>query len=209
MSVVCKECGMRYTPGSESDEVIHRTYHSEHMSSLIPFKRLGVHDRVLKINKDKGEKYIQLDTRSGSTRSTSRIEKLYARIERQFQSLVTNQIQDEQKVYICVKKSTVICCLVLEPLQEATCMVIPNEDQNAKTPYVESGSRRQVECGVVTIWTHQSYRKQGVASRLLAISKCNFIFGYDVPRETLAFKQPTPDGQHFAFNFCQGSFTVY
>lgn len=78
---------MRYTPGSETDEATHRAYHEEYTNSLIPFKvivdctglhqqpvqRVAVHDRVLGVNEDKGEKYIQLESSSGSRRNTKRV----------------------------------------------------------------------------------------------------------------------------------------
>ena len=53
-------------------------------------------------------------------------------------------------------------------------------------------------CGVRLMWVSLEARRQGLATRLLDCARAHFVPGYVVPRNLLAFTQPTQQGQAFA-----------
>ena len=55
--------------------------------------------------------------------------------------------------------------------------------------------------GVLQVWTHTSHRRQGVASALLNTARGRAVFGQVVPKEEVAFSQPTSAGHAFASAF--------
>ena len=52
--------------------------------------------------------------------------------------------------------------------------------------------------GISRIWTCTTYRRRGVATRLLECARENFIYGTCVGKELVAFSQPTVMGQALA-----------
>ena len=69
---------------------------------------------------------------------------------------------------------------------------------------------RKTACGINRVWVHKHARHKGVATRLLDAVRASFVFGYTVPKEELAFSQPTPKGKAFATcYFGTPSFLVY
>ena len=48
--------------------------------------------------------------------------------------------------------------------------------------------------GISRIWTSVSYRRRGIAAALLDAARCNFIYGVQVPKDMIAFSQPTESG---------------
>ena len=56
-------------------------------------------------------------------------------------------------------------------------------------------------CGISRIWVHQTARRQGIASRLLEVARENLVYGFMIPRQQVAFSQPTIDGKLFALDY--------
>ncbi|MCJ1471420.1 N-acetyltransferase O1 (Establishment of cohesion protein 1) [Lambiella insularis] len=48
--------------------------------------------------------------------------------------------------------------------------------------------------GIARIWTSKSHRRKGIASALLECVRGNFFYGIEVPKEMVAFSQPTESG---------------
>ncbi len=55
--------------------------------------------------------------------------------------------------------------------------------------------------GVLQVWTHPSRRRQGVATTLLEVARSRAVFGQVVPKDQVAFSQPTSAGHAFASAF--------
>eukprot|EP00951_Prasinocladus_malaysianus_P050584 scaffold681920_cov50-Prasinocladus_malaysianus.AAC.1 len=53
-------------------------------------------------------------------------------------------------------------------------------------------------CGIKTIWVAPGSRRQGIASMLVDAARCNCIAGYVVPRNEVAFLDPTDSGRLLA-----------
>lgn len=65
-------------------------------------------------------------------------------------------------------------------------------------------ARRAASVGIYQIWTHPSYRRKGVGTRLLDTVRKRMVWGTEVDRKLLAFSQPTQDGLQLAQSYCKG-----
>lgn len=52
--------------------------------------------------------------------------------------------------------------------------------------------------GISRIWTSSMYRRKGIASMLLECVRGNFFYGMEVPRDLVAFSQPSESGGRLA-----------
>ena len=52
--------------------------------------------------------------------------------------------------------------------------------------------------GISRIWTSKLYRKHGIAVDLLDCARSNFFYGMEVPKDLVAFSQPTESGGRLA-----------
>lgn len=57
--------------------------------------------------------------------------------------------------------------------------------------------------GISRIWTSRSYRGRGIASDLLECARGNFYYGMKVPKDLVAFSQPTESGGRLAKHWYQ------
>jgi N-acetyltransferase len=48
--------------------------------------------------------------------------------------------------------------------------------------------------GISRIWTSRQHRRKGIASALLQAAQCNFLFGMEISKSSVAFSQPTESG---------------
>ena len=48
--------------------------------------------------------------------------------------------------------------------------------------------------GISRIWTSRQHRRKGIASALLQAARCNFLFGMEIPKASVAFSQPSESG---------------
>lgn len=55
--------------------------------------------------------------------------------------------------------------------------------------------------GISRIWTSQANRKCGIATSLLECARNNFFYGMEVPKELMAFSQPTESGGRLAVRY--------
>ena len=64
--------------------------------------------------------------------------------------------------------------------------------------------------GILQIWTHKAYRRNGFATKLIHVARENYVFGYIIPMKLVAFTQPTPSGKKLAEKVCgEDSLLVY
>lgn len=65
--------------------------------------------------------------------------------------------------------------------------------------------------GIARMWTSKSHRRQGIAAGLLETARGNFFYGMEVPKELIAFSQPTVSGGKLAERWfaCKTGWHVY
>lgn len=63
-----------------------------------------------------------------------------------------------------------------------------------------SSENYPVKCGISRIWVNAKHRRKGVATRLYDAVKSNFLYGYRMTNDEIAFSAPTEMGKTFAEN---------
>jgi N-acetyltransferase len=67
-----------------------------------------------------------------------------------------------------------------------------------------------IKCGVSRIWVAQNQRQKGVATALMDCLKRNFMFGYIMRNEDVAFSSPTEMGKIFGKSYFKTpNFLIY
>lgn len=95
----------------------------------------------------------------------------------------------------------------------AACRVVDSEAGQKSSERVNSTSRSSsISCsttadvallGISRIWTSRSYRGRGIAFDLLDCARGNFFYGMEVPKDLVAFSQPTESGGRLAKRWYQ------
>lgn len=128
---------------------------------------------------------------------------------------------DREIVYAYLKDRRVVACATVLAIDEAYRVVLPAADSGLDTSgelepdsagaaeLVPSSPKRPrvlyrshipepASCGVSRMWVLAKHRRQGLATRLLDVIRLNYMPDQILPREELAFSQPTPSGHSFA-----------
>lgn len=80
----------------------------------------------------------------------------------------------------------------------------PAEDGNKHAAGIRSScvmtqcQSNTVLLGISRIWVSRSHRRKGIASILLDCARSNFFYGIEIPKEMIAFSQPTQSGGSLA-----------
>ncbi|KAL9602949.1 MAG: hypothetical protein Q9219_001474 [cf. Caloplaca sp. 3 TL-2023] len=111
------------------------------------------------------------------------------------------------KAFIHIEKEKCIGFCLAEKISNARRVIDPkvNQDQKAESgPALRSSSIvTSVELdlallGVSRIWISKSHRGHGLAAELLETARSNFFYGMEVPKQLVAFSQPTESGGKLA-----------
>lgn len=100
-------------------------------------------------------------------------------------------------VGLCLAEKIGAACRVVDPQAE-------RHDEQKVNPVSESSS---ISCsttadvallGISRLWTSKSHRGRGIAIDLLDCARGNFFYGMEVPKNLVAFSQPTESGGRLA-----------
>ncbi|XP_054276856.1 N-acetyltransferase ESCO2-like [Macrosteles quadrilineatus] len=187
----CHECGMLYQAGEAEDELQHQHFHN----SLNLLKHTGWKnekvvayfnmDYIIEVSGDHPRPWQQkalevmavVDKHLGMTVETP--------------TEITNQ-----KVYMYIADKRIVGFVATAPLSLAYRMEGSENDVD-----LCSEQTFPVKCGISRMWTMYSQRRRGIASKMIDTVRRNFMYGYILRREDLAFSIPTPDGKKFAANY--------
>ena len=76
---------------------------------------------------------------------------------------------------------------------------LPIETPNLKGSSIStSTSTHSAYLGISRIWTAKSHRRKGIAMELMDCARRKFFYGFEVPKELVAFSQPTESGGQLA-----------
>ena len=119
---------------------------------------------------------------------------------------------DRFKVYVYMEGSRSVGVCLAERIFEAYKVL----DEPLPTPQTESKSVApsssvsvsDVCCpailGISRIWTNRGHRRRGIATRLLECACSTFVYGMKIPKDAVAFSQPSESGKLFAENWFKG-----
>lgn len=113
---------------------------------------------------------------------------------------------DRYKVFLHMKDSRCVGLCLTERIWESRPVERPSTSTNgADQPNGSSitvGSETHPAIvGISRIWTSESSRRKGIAMDLLDCVVINFIYGMEIPKDKVAFSQPTESGKYLAQAF--------
>ncbi|KAF2200623.1 sister chromatid cohesion acetyltransferas-like protein Eco1 [Delitschia confertaspora ATCC 74209] len=114
---------------------------------------------------------------------------------------------DRFKVYLYLRGHKCIGACLAERITEAFTVVDECEaakgvgkpllDLQSSSISVSSTTEAAI-LGISRIWTSNLHRKSGIATRLMDSARSDFLYGMVVPKEQMAFSQPTESGGRLA-----------
>ena len=114
-------------------------------------------------------------------------------------------VADQFKVYIYLKGSRCVGLCLAERIFEAYKVLkdVSSKGTNSKASLESSSVSIGDEpspaiLGISRLWTSTSHRRQGIATKLLDCALSTFVYGMKVPKDAVAFSQPTESGKLFA-----------
>lgn len=130
------------------------------------------------------------------------------------ENLGNTQFEIKGKTFLFLQKKKILGILVAEQIKNAfridyqggndTQTIAENMDE-----YDENKKEKAV-LGVNRIFVFEKFRGKNIATKLLDSARDHLIYGYKIPKEYVAFSQPTTDGKIFAMKYCkQYNFLVY
>ncbi len=131
-------------------------------------------------------------------------------VDKELGSYETDASLHHYRYYLYViNNSQIVGMLVAEPIQKAHQVVWENEQDLESLTYNMEETQTAL-LGVSRIWVHGKFRRKGIANQLLSSCTSTLLYGIDIPKDKIAFSQPTFMGKHFAIHFCKTkSFLVY
>ncbi len=121
---------------------------------------------------------------------------------------------DRFKVYLFVSGEKCVGVCLAERISESYEVKAQNSDNDSQegdlakskssSISIDSVSRPAM-VGISRIWTSVSHRRKGVAAALLNAVRSNFIYGVQIPKDMMAFSQPTESGGLLAQKWFEGA----
>ncbi|CAH0717760.1 unnamed protein product, partial [Brenthis ino] len=193
----CTECGVIYEIGNPEDEHDHLIHHTA--SDVLRFN--GWKEECI-VDRQETSRCIKV---RGGDAGWKRVETLLTRVIHPHLGYAERLPRDSHTytAYLCIEKKQILGCLIMEPKVKAN-KLIPGD------PDCCSAEEYPVKCGVSRIWTHASFRRRGIAVRLLDCARASLLHGCGVLLSEVAFSAPTPAGKALATKYCgTPNFYVY
>ena len=200
-NIICDACGMLFTPGL-ADE-----YHNNYCKLKTgKVKWIYSEDQVvLGFGEEKGSVIVanQSDSKCSALRT---LVQEYLGIS----SEVTSSSVKKTSSFVYLLKSQAIGYLEVEVIKESN-KLIQKKTQATNTEMNFCSDRTfPAKLGVIQIWVHENERRKKIASRLLDAARSFLGYPNAIPKEFVAFSQPTADGEAFAScYFGSDEFLVY
>ncbi|XP_052745374.1 uncharacterized protein LOC112053789 [Bicyclus anynana] len=193
----CTECGVIYQIGDPQDEHDHLVHHNA--TDVLRFN--GWKEECI-VDRTETGRCIRV---RGADAGWRRVESVLARVVHPQLGYAPELpgTPHSYTAYLYIEKKQIVGCLVMEPKSRAY-KLLPGE------PDCCSVEDYPVKCGVSRVWTHKSFRRRGIAVRLLDCARASLLHGAAARRCEVAFSAPTAAGKALATAYCGTSnFYVY
>ena len=189
--LTCATCGMVYTKGEPRDEQAHRKHHERVVSGAS--MQEGPAEHVIERLAD-GSRVVMIDGQRASEPMLRRVRHALALMEPELGDVA---LPASYRALMRISgQARLMGATVIHPVQSA-CRAVPHAEGSAEA-LRHDGMPRRAACGISHIWVHPSARRDGVASSLLD-AVCKHAGGtFELPKESLAFSQPTALGRRLA-----------
>ncbi|KAB8236768.1 N-acetyltransferase O1 (Establishment of cohesion protein 1) [Aspergillus alliaceus] len=220
----CATCGMEYVPSNSEDAALHKKFHDMNSTGVDlgkAFMRANASRWVYEATRfDEG--YVVIVDRKASPTAKNQAKKVLEVINKELSSpqidddILWSQTEspkhlrksgvsekvDRYKVFLHMKDSRCVGACLTERIWESR----PVEKPCTQTNRTDSAITVRNEThpaivGISRIWTSGSSRRKGIAMDLLDCVVSNFIYGMEIPKEQMAFSQPTESGKALAQSF--------
>ncbi|KAH0565327.1 hypothetical protein GP486_001288 [Trichoglossum hirsutum] len=220
----CKTCGMEYVPSNVDDVTLHKKFHAMNVGGVDLGKTFAVeNERVIwnsttadgSEDRGAGGLVVVVDRRS-SVADRNRAKKVLEVVRRELSAVAIgdedlwgqvaygNEKGDRFKVYLYIRGEKCVGLCLAERLSRAKRIVARTTGGSKSSSVSVSDASFAAVLGVSRIWTSQSFRRQGIARRLLECAASSFIYGMSVPKAMMAFSQPTESGGKLADRWFEG-----
>ncbi|KAL5365314.1 ESCO1/2 acetyl-transferase-domain-containing protein [Aspergillus floccosus] len=221
----CATCGMEYIPSNAEDAALHKKFHDMNSTGVDlgkAFMRANASRWVYEATRfDEG--YVVIVDRKASPTAKNQAKKVLEVISKELSSpeidddVLWSQIEppkhlrgsngsaekvDRYKVFLHMKDSRCVGACLTERIWEAHPVEKPTAPRNGVDAAVtRRDTTHPAIVGVSRIWTSGASRRKGIAMDLLDCVVSNFIYGMEIPKEQMAFSQPTESGKALAQAF--------
>ncbi|KAB8254264.1 ESCO1/2 acetyl-transferase-domain-containing protein [Aspergillus pseudonomiae] len=220
----CATCGMEYVPSNSEDAALHKKFHDMNTTGVDlgkAFMRANASRWVYEATRfDEG--YVVIVDRKASPTAKNQAKKVLEVINKELSSpeiqddvlwsqtepprhLRKNGVSekvDRYKVFLHMKDSRCVGACLTERIWESRPVEKPASQTNRPDSAVTvRNETHPAIVGISRIWTSGSSRRKGIAMDLLDCVVSNFIYGMEIPKEQMAFSQPTESGRALAQSF--------
>lgn len=224
----CPTCGMEYVPSNAEDAALHKKFHDMNSTGVDlgkAFMRANASRWVYEATRfDEG--YVVIVDRKASPTARSQAKKVLEVVNKELSSpeigddVLWSQTEppahlqcngptekvDRYKVFLHMKDSRCVGLCLTERIWESRPVERPSTDKGGPDQSNSSSITVRDEVhpaivGISRIWTSGSSRRKGIAMDLLDCVVTNFIYGMEIPKDQIAFSQPTESGKRLAEAF--------
>ncbi|KAI9034984.1 ESCO family N-acetyltransferase [Aspergillus affinis] len=229
----CSTCGMEYVPSNAEDASLHKKFHDMNSTGVDlgkAFMRANASRWVYEATRFE-EGYVVIVDRKASPTAKNQAKKVLEVIGKELSSpeiedeVLWSQVEapkhlrtngssekvDRYKVFLHMKDSRCVGACLTERIWESRPVEKPSAQPHGTDSAVTvRGETHPAIVGISRIWTSGSSRRKGIAMDLLDCVVSNYIYGMEIPKEQMAFSQPTESGKLLAQSFFgDGEWHVY
>lgn len=126
-------------------------------------------------------------------------------------STTTSKVKS-RTAYLFVQEKHVVGLVLVEAIDKAYPVLPPRQQVKSSGGCSTSETQVSIEhstksvkakLGIVQLWVHARFRRQGIATRLITAARERFVFGWIIPQNQIAFSSPTAGGLCFARKYQQ------
>lgn len=190
----CSECGLVYSVHEPEEELIHANYHnSRHVLKFGGWSNEAV---VAHVPQWDVTGRILVVSMTEAMHKLQKVQEVLEVVDRELGYVEHCQLQKGSMVYLAVARSVILGVCVAQPLQQANRLLTIEGTQGSIDCCTMEAY--PAKCGISRIWVSPSFRGNGIARTLLTVVQSNFIFGYPMCYDEIAFSAPTEAGKRLA-----------
>ena len=118
------------------------------------------------------------------------------------------------KYFLYIKDNIIIGIVISEQIKNG--YLVHFDETNDDTQTIADSiqeytfQKEKALCGISKMFVLENHRKKGIAKNLVDSARMNLIYGFEIPKEEVAFSQPTLDGKIFALKYFKNDdFLIY
>ncbi|OOF98541.1 hypothetical protein ASPCADRAFT_204286 [Aspergillus carbonarius ITEM 5010] len=205
----CATCGMEYVPSNAEDLALHKKFHDMNSTGVDlgkAFMRANASRWVYEATRfDEG--YVVIVDRKASPSAKNQAKKVLEVICKELSSptiddeILWSQTEPPQHLHQNVAAEKVDRYKVFLHMKDSRFQKSTTSTSGPDSSVTVGDETHPAIVGISRIWTSGSSRRKGIAMDLLDCVVSNFIYGMEIPKEQIAFSQPTESGKGLAQAF--------